>query len=303
MNGIVEVLTQNILPIFLVAGLGFWLRRFKHVETRPVASIVFNGFSPALVFASLVNSALPVTELGQLAAFAVLSIVLMGTIGILSGRLMGLSKVDHAVFLLALMFVNGGNYGLTLNQLRYGEDGLSMAVVYYIVSSILVYTVGVFIVSTGRRNWRDALRKLASVPAIYAVGLALIVYGLQIPVPGPLMSAIDLAAGGAIPAMVLVLGMNMADLARLANFRVTVPAVTLRLVVGPAVALFVAALLGLQGLNRSVSIIEASMPTAVLTTVLTTEFDVEPAMMTGIVVLSTLLSPITLSLLINLFNL
>lgn len=303
MNGIVAVLTQNILPIFLVAGLGFWLRRFKNVEARPIASIVFNGFSPALVFASLVNSALPVAELGKLAAFAVLCIALMGAIGTLGGRLMGLSKVDNAVFLLALMFVNGGNYGLTLNQLRYGEDGLSMAVVYYIVSSILVYTVGVFIVSTGRRSWRESLGKLARVPAIYAVGLAMIVYGLQISVPGPLMSAIDLAAGGAIPAMVLVLGMNMADLARLANLRVTLPAVALRLVVGPAVALFVAALLGLQGLNRSVSIIEASMPTAVLTTVLATEFDVKPAMITGIVVLSTLLSPITLSLLINLLNL
>ena len=47
---------------------------------------------------------------------------------------------------------------------------------------------------------------------------------------------------------------------------------------------------------------EASMPTAVIVTVLATEFDVEPALVTGSVVLSTLLSPISLTLLIALLR-
>lgn len=302
-DGIIEVLSQNILPIFLVAGLGFWLRRYKGVDTRPVASVVFNGFSPALVFAALVGSQLPIVQLGQLALFALLSIAAMGLVGYVAGRVLRLPKMDIAVLLIALMFVNGGNYGLTLNQLRYGEAGLSLAIVYYIMSTILTYTVGVLIVSTGRIPWRESLKGLASVPAIYAVGLAVLVYSLQIPVPGPLMSAIDVAAGGAIPAMILVLGMNLADLKGMGQLRLTLPAVSLRLLVGPLVAVGVALLVGLEGLGRSVSIIEASMPSAVMTTVLATEYDAKPATMTGIVVLSTLLSPITLSLLINILKL
>jgi len=302
-NGILEVLTENILPIFLVAGLGFWLRRYKQVDTRPVASVVFNGFSPALVFASLVATQVPVAQLGQLALFTALSITIMGAVGLLVARVMRLGKVETAVLLIALMFVNGGNYGLTLNQLRYGDAGLSLAIVYYITSTILAYSAGVFIVSMGRQTWRESLRRLASVPALYAVGLAVLVYSLDISIPNPLMAAVDLAAEGAIPAMILVLGMNMADLRRVSPSGVTGPAVALRLVAGPLVAVGVAALLGLEGLSRSVSIIEASMPSAVLTTVLATEFDVMPATMTGIVVLSTLLSPITLSLMIELLML
>lgn len=302
-DGIIEVLSQNILPIFLVAGMGFWLRRYKGVDTRPVASVVFNGFSPALVFSALVGTQLPVIELGQLALFALLSITVMGLVGLLAGRLLRLDKIDIAVLLIALMFVNGGNYGLTLNQLRYGDAGLSLAIVYYIMSTILTYTVGVLIVSVGRTPWRDSLKGLAGVPAIYAVGLAILVYSLRIPVPGPLMSAINVAAGGAIPAMILVLGMNLADLKGMGQLRLTLPAVSLRLLVGPLVAVGVAALVGLEGLGRSVSIIEASMPSAVMTTVLATEYNAKPATMTGIVVLSTLLSPITLSVLINLLQL
>lgn len=302
-DGIIEVLSQNILPIFLVAGLGYWLRRYRGVDTRPVASVVFNGFSPALVFAALVGTQLPVVELGRLALFALLSIAVMGVVGLVAGLALRLDKIDIAVLLIALMFVNGGNYGLTLNQLRYGDVGLSLAIVYYIMSTILTYSAGVLIVSMGRIPWRESLKGLARVPALYAVALAIVVYSLRVPVPGPLMSAIDVAAGGAIPAMILVLGMNLADLKGMGQLQLTLPAVSLRLLIGPVVAIGVAALVGLEGLGRSVSIIEASMPSAVMTTVLATEYETKPATMTGIVVLSTLLSPITLSVLINVLQL
>ena len=303
MTGLVEVLTQNILPIFLVAGLGFWLKRSRGLDPRPVATVVFNGFSPALVFVSLVNSQLPLDEFARLGLFSLLIILLMGLVGLAAGYLLRLSRTEKVVLLLVLMFVNGGNYGLTLNRLRYGEAGLSRAIVYYVVSTILVFTLGVFIASMGQHRWQDALRRLARVPALYAVIAAVLVYAFQIAVPRPLSRAIEVAAEGAIPAMLVVLGMNMARLQGMGDFRLVFPAVSLRLLVAPLVALFLAAQLGLHGLSRSAAIIEASMPTAVITTVIATEFDVEPPTVTGIVVLSTLFSPLTLALLINLFRL
>jgi malate permease and related proteins len=62
-------------------------------------------------------------------------------------------------------------------------------------------------------------------------------------------------------------------------------------------------LVGLQGMSRSVGIIEASMPTAVITIILATEFELQPTAVTSIVIGSTLLSPITLSLVITLLGL
>jgi predicted permease len=303
MSGILEVLVQNILPIFLVASLGYWLRRSYKLDPKPLATVVFNGFSPALVFSSLVSTQLPLEELGRLAAFAVVTILALGVVGILSGRLLGFNRKEIVVLALVVMFANSGNYGLTLNQLRYGNAGLSRAVVFYTVSSILIYTLGVFLVSMGRMNWWAALTRLARVPAVYAVVLAVVVYTAQIPIPAPLMRAVDLAAAGAIPAMIVVLGMNMARLQSLPSLRLTLPAVSLRLIGGALVAALVASLVGLSGLGRSISIIEASTPTAVLTTVLATEFDVEPAAVTSVVVLSTVASPITLALVITLLKL
>ena len=235
--------------------------------------------------------------------FSLLAILAMGVVAFVTSRLLRLSRMSTVVLLMTVMFVNGGNYGLTLNQLRYGDEGLSRSIVYFVVSTVLVYTVWVFIASAGRSDWRESLRRLLRVPAVYAVAAALLVYFAGISVPSPLMKGVEVAAAGAVPAMLIVLGMQMANLENLSALRFSSLASFLRLVIGPLVALLVANLVGLQGLNRATSIIEASMPTAVITTVLATEFDVDPPLVTSIVVLSTLLSPITLAATIQLMGL
>ena len=103
--------------------------------------------------------------------------------------------------------------------------------------------------------------------------------------------------------MLLVLGMQMADMKGNGGVRMMVPAIGLRLLIAPLVAVVVAGVVGLTGLSRSVGIIQASMPTAVLTIVLATEFELQPTAVTSIVIGSTLLSPLTLSLMITLFGL
>jgi predicted permease len=73
-----------------------------------------------------------------------------------------------------------------------------------------------------------------------------------------------------------------------------------RLAVAPAVALVLAAWLGLTGMTRQACVTEASMPTAVTTIILATEFEAEPQFVAGVVFVSTLVSAITLTLLLAL---
>ncbi|WP_420644444.1 AEC family transporter [Candidatus Leptofilum sp.] len=303
MADIVFVLTQNILPIFVVAGFGFALQRWLGVEKRPLSTIVLNVLSPCLVFSSLVGSQLPGDELVSLALFTVLNVLLMGGVAFLSAKVLRLPRRQTIALMVVTMFVNGGNYGMTLNQLRYGDPGLVRAVVYYTTSTIMLYTIGIFISSMGEMPWKTALRRLLRFPAVYAAVLAIIVYSFQIPLPSPLLRGIEVAGAGAIPVMLLVLGMQLADLKTIAPLRFALPAVGLRLLLGPIAGLLIATLLGLSGLGRSTSIIEASMPPAVFTIILATEFDLEPTAVTSIVLLSTLLSPFTIATTITLLSL
>jgi predicted permease len=118
---------------------------------------------------------------------------------------------------------------------------------------------------------------------------------LHIRVPLPVERPIQLLGDAALPMMMLILGMQLE--------RATIPerpalvglAVALSLVVAPILALSLASALGLTGAARQAAVVEASMPAAVVTTILALEFEVAPSLVTSVVFVSTLLSPFTLA--------
>ena len=109
---------------------------------------------------------------------------------------------------------------------------------------------------------------------------------------------IGLLSDAALPMMVLVLGMQLERATIPERPGVVAAAVALSLLVAPIVALGLAWTLGVVGPARQASVVLASMPAAVVTTILALEFEVAPAFVTSVVFATTLLSPLTLTPLI-----
>jgi predicted permease len=76
------------------------------------------------------------------------------------------------------------------------------------------------------------------------------------------MRSIDLAAGGTIPVMLILLGVQLTHVEFSGNLRALQLSVSLRLLFAPLAALLFAALFGLQGFTRQGSV-QASMPSMV----------------------------------------
>ena len=112
------------------------------------------------------------------------------------------------------------------------------------------------------------------------------------------MRPIRLLADALIPTMILVLGMQLERVKKLERPGFIALAVVLSLLITPLVALGLTWLLGISGPARQAGVLLASMPSAVITTILAMEFDVAPALVTNVVFVTTLISPITLTLLI-----
>ncbi|HNO84642.1 MAG TPA: AEC family transporter, partial [Anaerolineales bacterium] len=177
-------------------------------------------------------------------------------------------------------------------------DALAVASLFYVTTTILFNTVGVVIASIGHMDLKSAVLGLFKLPSIYGVTLALIIKGLGIQLPLPISRTIEIAANGAIPVMLILLGLELTRIEWSHSFRALGLGVAVKLLLGPLVGLALAGLFKLQGHVRQGNVLEAAMPAAVATTVVATEYKLEPSLVTAIVFLGTALSPLTLTPLI-----
>jgi predicted permease len=297
------ILYNNIVPIFIAIGLGYTLERRLKIEIKSVSRTIFYALSPCLVFSSLVKSTVSGEEFWRIASFEMLITLIVALVAWGVARALHSDRAMESAFLLTILFVNSGNYGLSVNQLAFGDEALARAVIYFVVSSLLVNTTGVYLASRGQARAGDALINVFKVPIVYAVFLAVFVKLINLNVTGsPVFKAVEIVGQGAVPLMLLLLGMQLARTSPAQRVKMAGLAAFIRLVVAPAIAFALANLLSLTGPTLQACVVESSMPTAVTTTVLAIEFDARPEFVTSVVFLSTLISPITLTPIIALVS-
>jgi malate permease and related proteins len=295
---LLEILLNDVAPIFAVAGVGFVLARVWHADVRTLSRVTFHAMSPCLVFTMLVGSDIGAGDFARmtaLAAFTVLAIGFVARVAMLPARL---DRTMMSAFLIVVMFSNSGNYGLPVVLFAFGDEALAHATVFFVVNAVLTYTLGVFLASAGRRSAGQALVGVLKVPAVYGVAAAALVMASGATLPPAISRPVELLGAAALPTMILVLGMQLERGGRPQRPALVALVVVLTLAVKPLLALGAAGFLGLEGAARQAAVLQAAMPSAVLTTILAVEFDVAPSFVTSCVMVSTIASPITVTLLI-----
>jgi len=297
-NIFASIFANDILPIFIVAAVGFALARFSDTSVKTLSAVSFNALSPCLVFDQLVRSSIGGGVFGRMVIFCILLTTVMGIVAWIAAMPFRLNRQTLTSFLLVVMFSNSGNYALPVVLFAFGREALAYASVYFVASAIVTYTVGVGVAASGRGDVRHVLKGIVRVPALYAVAAAGVVLVTQTIVPVAILRPITLMGDAAIPVMLLILGMQLERAVMPNRPGIVALAVGLSLFVGPIVGIALTMGLGLTGLARQVAIVGASMPAAVITTVLALEFDLDASFATGAVFLSTILSPFTLVVLL-----
>jgi predicted permease len=228
--------------------------------------------------------------------FSITGTLIIAGLALLIGKIFRLERPALIVVVLTSMCVNAGNYGLPLVSFAFGEAALAYASIYFVASNLILYTLGVLVASLGHMDLKRALLGLLKVPAIYAVLLAVLFIQTGWTLPEPINRTLSLAAGGAIPGMLILLGLELQRIEWSSDLRALSIPVFIRLVIGPLVGLGMAALFGLQNPARQAGVTEMGTPTGVMTTILATEFNLDSRLVTAIVFASTILSPLSLTL-------
>ncbi len=295
---ILQIFVDNIAPILLIAGIGFVVSRYQNVPPKPISTLIFYIFSPALVFYSLYHSEITGGEFALLFGATWAFQITMAVIAFAVLKAQNVNTFERASVMLSAFCLNAGNYGLSLVDFAFGEEVFSYAVVVYIANTIMNYMLGVFVASGGRSSTRQALFNVLKTPAVYAVIVAFALRGFEVVLPLPLERTAERLAVVAIPLMLTLLGIQLGQFVRFDKVRLVAIGTSLKLLGAPLVALVIATLLGMGVDARTAFIMQASMPSAVLTLVLANQFDLNRDLQLNLIMTATLLSPITLSLLI-----
>ncbi len=284
-----DVFLDVVLPVALVAILGGVFGHWRGATVAPISALVFYLFSPALVFSSLSR-----TELSADVSLRIVGVILVTFAIIYAGASLWSLLRRHdpslrAGFALGATTPNTGNMGLPVAQLAFGDAGLQVAVVAFVAGASL---------AGGAR--REVLAAPFRYPALYAAAAGVAVNVLGVDLPTTIDAPVRSLAAAAVPTMLVVLGLQLRAAGRRDNLIDTSAASLPGLAIAPGAAWLAAGLIGLDGATRATLVVLAAMPTVVITTILATKFNAQPAFVTRVVVTSTLASMLSLTLLITL---
>jgi predicted permease len=296
---VLSLFADNLLPVFLAAGAGYLLAWRMALDPRPIARLAFYVLAPCLVFQIILDSDLNGGALTRMVALTSTALLSLALLAALAARAIGCSRPLIASVVLVVLLPNAGNFGLSASLFAFGEEGLAQAGVFFISSAVLTFTVGVFVASLGRSGLRETWFGILRVPAIWAVALALILSSSGTDLPLSLARTVRLMSQASIPVFLVVLGMQLYGCGIRGPWRPIALASALRLVGGAVVGLALVGPLGLTDVARQAAVLQSAMPSAVITIVLATEYDAEPAFATSVVVITTLASPLTLTPLLS----
>lgn len=296
MTEYVALFINNILPIFLAAGAGYLLARWRPIDPKTISNVTFYIFSPCLVFTLLTTSKLSSQDIFLTIAAAIICISLVGVITWAIARALRFERSLISAVLITSMFMNAGNFGLPVTLFAFGDSALAFSSLFFVSNVLITNTVGVVIASMGSETFRKSMMNLVKIPALYAIILAIILLKTGWSLPVPVERATKLLGDASIPALMVLLGLQFRSINLNGKLLPIFVASGMRLVVSPAIAVGLSLFFSFQGSARQAFILEAAMPAAIMNTVLATQFDTQPSFVSAVVVMSTLLSGITLPL-------
>ncbi len=267
---------EVIFPVIAVVLVGLWAGR-KHKPEMAVANrLNMDYFTPAMVFTVMAGGDFQIREYVWLAGGAAIAIVACGLIGYVTAR--GLGEAPKTVGL-PIMINNSGNLGIPLALLAFGKDGMAAAVVLFLVSNTIHFTIGPWILDHNAR-----MRDVWKIPMIQAAVLGLVFNVLDIQIWKPLMFAIRMLGDISVPLMLFALGVRLCDV-KFSESKTSLVAAVIRPVAGMGTGALIGWLLGLSDAFIAQLILFGSLPPAVLNYMFAERYNQEPHKVASIVMI------------------
>ena len=254
---LVAKLFEVLFPVFLIIGTGYWFgKKDPKFNTKFITTFAGNFGLPAIIFYSLTTTNISFELFLRFSFYITLYVGIFSVIGLIILRIL---NKDIYRLLPPLILPNTGNMGMPLCLFAYGKIGLAIATA--ITSVILVFHFSLNILLASKKF---SIKPLLNCIPIYALLISLIFVYFKIPAPKFLENATFLIGYSTIFLVLMTLGVSLSKL-KVFSFKETIIYSFIRVILGPIVGLAFIKFFNLSGVEAGVMFIQASMPSAVLT--------------------------------------
>ena len=250
-------LFEVLFPVFLIIGIGYWYgKKDPKFDTKFITKFAGNFGLPAIIFYSLTTTNISIELFFRFSYYITLYVLIFSIIGLIILKIL---NKDIYRLLPPLILPNTGNMGMPLCLFAYGKIGLAIATA--ITAMILVFHFSINILLSSKKF---SIKPLLKCTPVYALLISLVFVYYEIPAPKFLENATFLIGYSTIFLVLMSLGIALSKL-KVFAVKETLIYSFIRVILGPIVGLGFVKFFNLSGVEAGVMFIQASMPSAVLT--------------------------------------
>ena len=292
----------TILSIILMIGVGYVLKRIDFLSEKditPLNKIVMNILLPCMIFSALYSSDLSlIPKLGILPFVILASSFVTGIVSFFILKKLGFDDKKLWSVLVTVMIANTAFMGYPVNLGIFGHEGFLRAIFCDIATMCIFLILSFVLVLKFGGTLKKAVRKIALFPPLWAIILGFGLNVLNVPIGPVLDNTINYLGDGAIPLIMISLGLSI-DLSGLSRSKSMIAFTSvMKLFFFPLVAFCIVSFLGLVDLQYTVTVIEAAMPSGMLSLLLSITYNLDYESTSDCILINTVISLITLPIII-----
>lgn len=294
-------ITNQMLSLFIIMVVGYLMYKVQIIDdaaTVRYTRMVLNISLPAQIITSFVENrgAISTGEVLTVFGISIFSYVIFGVAGVLFLVLTRAPKEERGTWMFMSLFGNVGFMGFPVIVTIFGDEALIYAVIFNVIFNIVVYSVGIVLISGGKGGHSFNLKLLLNIPFISSlISVAMFFCGISL--PRVLVTSLNYLGNLTTPVAMLILGATIASMPvkeLFDDWRVYV-FTAFRLAVIPLATMVILHALNITSPQiAGVMIVLAAMPVATNTTMLAIEYGGETQLASRGIFFSTVLSVITI---------
>ncbi len=290
---------EVILEIIILILSGYFLKVLnilKEEDSKVLSRVVIYLTMPSTIFLVILKNLNPcqISSFLKLMVIIILTFSLCGLLAYILGRFIKLDKKSLGGLILVCMLANTGFLGYPIILGMFGEHGLVRAIFCDMVSVFITMVLGSYVgIKFGSGEGKNVFVEMIKFPPLVTgvLSILLVIIGFKLSyLPNFILKSINYLSSATVPCIMISLGLSLSPRAIQYSLSISGLACLFRFLLSPTFAYLFSIIFGVYGLDRDVLIIESSMPSAMMSFVLGTIYNLNTKIISSAIFITTVMS-------------